>query len=328
NYFVEGLALLGIANGILQRHPASAYAHRAQFEAADVQNIEGNHVAFADFAKQVFRWYFAVIQNDGAGRRPADAHLVLFGADGETGKIPFDQECAEPFAVDFGEDREQIRESGVGNPHLFAVEKVVLAVGRNLGASAAVESVRSRRSFRQGIGADNFAGGQARQIFVLLFLGAEVHDGQHSDATVRTPGSSEARILSDVVGDDRGGHLIHFQTTISFRDLNATQSEFACLFQKAARNREILVSNLFDVGQDFIHGKLFRRLPDQPVLFAEILRRENFFGLSGFQQKAAAGNLVLRNCRGRCHVFSPEKPRTRERRGGIHTAILMRAGRE
>ena len=60
--------------------------HRAQLEAADVENVEGDDVAFADFAEHVLDRHLAVVQDERAGGRAANAHLVLFGADGESGE--------------------------------------------------------------------------------------------------------------------------------------------------------------------------------------------------------------------------------------------------
>ena len=96
--------------------------------------------------------------------------------------------------------------------------------------------------------------------------------------------------LRDVVGDDGGGDFIHFKAAVGFGDFDAAQSQFASLLQQIARNREILVLNFFRVGQDFVDGEFFRRLPDQLVLFGEIFGRENFVGAAGFEQEAAAGD--------------------------------------
>ncbi len=117
------------------------HAHGAQLEAADVENVEGDDVPLADFAEHVFDRNLAVVQNDGAGGRPANAHLVLFRADGKSRESFLDQKRGELFAVDFGEDGEQVGEAGVGDPHLLAVENVMLAVWRKLGAGAAIQCV-------------------------------------------------------------------------------------------------------------------------------------------------------------------------------------------
>ncbi len=39
--------------------------------------------------------------------------------------------------------------------------------------------------------------------------------------------------------------------------------------------------DLFNIRDDFVDSELFRRLSNEPVLFAEIFRSENFLGLPG-----------------------------------------------
>ena len=81
DHLAERLALLGISNGILQREPRAAHAHRAQLEASHVQDVESDDVALADFTQQIFHRNLAVVEDQRAGGRAADAHLVFFRAD-------------------------------------------------------------------------------------------------------------------------------------------------------------------------------------------------------------------------------------------------------
>ena len=147
----EGLALLGVGDGMLQRSARAADAACAQLEAADVQNVEGDDVSFADLAEHVLHRHLAVVQDERRGGRAADAHLLFFGADGEAGEVLLDQEGGELLAVDLGEDGEQVGEVGVGDPHLLAVQDVVLAVGRQHGAGAAVHRVGAAGALRQRV---------------------------------------------------------------------------------------------------------------------------------------------------------------------------------
>ena len=66
---------------------------------------------------------------------------MLFRANGKSGKSLLDEKSGEFLAIDLGEDGKEVGESGVGDPHLFAVQDVVLAIGRERGAGAAVHSV-------------------------------------------------------------------------------------------------------------------------------------------------------------------------------------------
>src|SRR5206468_2168877 len=123
-----------------------------------------------------------------------NAKLVFFGADGKAGKRFLDQECCELLTVDLGEHGKQVGEAGVGDPHLFAIQNVVLPVGRKSSAGSAVKCVRSGRGFGQGVSADEFSGGKARKIFLFLLIAAEVDDGQHADASVGSPCGGKASI--------------------------------------------------------------------------------------------------------------------------------------
>src|SRR5439155_11328481 len=112
--------------------------------------------------------------------------------------------------------------SGIGDPHLFAVQNVMLAVRRKMSASTTIQRIRSRRSLRQSVGPDNLSRSQPWQIFLLLLLGPEIHDGQRADPSMSAPGGGESRILRDVVSNNRGGDFVHLKPAISFRNLRRT----------------------------------------------------------------------------------------------------------
>ncbi len=270
-------------------------------------------MAFADVAQQVFRGHLAIVQDDGARRRAANAQLVLFAADGEAGKVPFHQECGELFAADLGKHGEQVSEAGVGNPHLFAVQDVVLSIGCELRSGAAVQSIRSGRSFRQSVRADQFPRSQARQVFLFLFFCAEINQRKQSDAAVRAPGRGETGVLRDVVGDHGGGDFIHFEATVGFGDLDSAQTQFPGLLQQAAGNGEIFVLHLLHVRQDLVDGEFLRGLPNQLLLFGEVFGREDFVGTARFKQEAAAGDSGFGNCCGCGHVLISNPHRTKNR---------------
>ena len=83
----ESFPLLGIGHGLFEGSAGAAEAHGAEFEAPDVENVEGDGRALADFAKHVLDRHLAVTQNDGASGGAADAHLDFFRARGESGEM-------------------------------------------------------------------------------------------------------------------------------------------------------------------------------------------------------------------------------------------------
>src|SRR6202035_2246719 len=99
-------------------------------------------MAFARFSEKILRGDSAVVENQRTGRRAADAELVLFGSDGKPGRVALNEKSGhlrfgQVWLIgvgDFREDREQVGESGVGDPHFFAVEDVVIALFEGAGA--------------------------------------------------------------------------------------------------------------------------------------------------------------------------------------------------
>ena len=68
NNFVESLALFRVGDGIFQCYPRASHAHRAKLETPDVQDVECNHVSFADISEHILGGNIAVIQNNRARR--------------------------------------------------------------------------------------------------------------------------------------------------------------------------------------------------------------------------------------------------------------------
>ena len=105
---------------------------------------------------------------------------------------------------------------------------------------------------------------------------------------------AEAAAHSDAVGDDGAGNLVHLRPAVFFRHVHRGDADLAGLAQQLAHHRPILVLHLFNVGDDFFLCEFFRRLRDQLVLLAEILRREYVFHAALFQQPASALDFAFR----------------------------------
>ena len=118
---------------------------RADADAAFVERFDGDFVAFAGLAKNVFFGHAAVFKNQFAGGRRANAELVFFFADGEAGEILFDQKCSDAFVsgrgIESGEEHEESGFFAVRDPELAAVENIVLPF--KLGAWSAARKRRS-----------------------------------------------------------------------------------------------------------------------------------------------------------------------------------------
>jgi len=75
------------------------------------------------------------------------------------------QESRKLLTIHFGEHREQIGKPGIGDPHLFAVQDVMLAARRKMSAGTAIQRIGSRRSLRQSIGPNNFSAASRGRYF-------------------------------------------------------------------------------------------------------------------------------------------------------------------
>ena len=249
---------------------------------------------------------------------------MFFRSHGKAGKCFLHQESRELFTIHFGEHREQVGKSGIGDPHFFAVQDVMLAVRRKMSARPAIQRIGSGRSLGQSVGPNNFSRSQPRQIFFLLLLSPEIHDRQRADSCMSTPSGSEPRILRDVVGDHSSGDFVHLKPAVSFRNLRRTQPQLTRLLQQIASDRKVFVLHLFNIGDDLIDGKLFRRLPDELVLLGEVFWSEDFIALPLFKKETTAGDPSSRNC-SRHHFKTPflTTEATEEHRGIISFAPIF-----
>ena len=133
----SGRVLRALADGAGR----TAFAHRAELEAREVEDVERDLVSLADFAQHVLGRHLHVLEDERRRRRAVQAHLVLFFA-ALHAECALDEERREMLAVDFREDHEQIGKAAVGDPHLLAVEQeAAVRLSRRLGAGA--ERIRS-----------------------------------------------------------------------------------------------------------------------------------------------------------------------------------------
>ena len=271
----------------------AADAARAQLEAADVQDVEGDDVSLADLAEHVLDRHLAVVEDERAGRRAANAHLLLFRADGEAGEIAFDEERGELLAIDLREDGEQIGEVRVRDPHLLAVQDVVLAVGREHGLACGCSARRSRWCFRQRVSADHLARRQLRQILLLLLLGAEEDDRQRADAGVSAQSHQKLPYFAM-----RSAMMADVTLSMSRPPYSAGMSTLVrpispAFFSSSRDDGQSLCSIFFDGGHDFVGRELLGELRDHLLLFVEIFRSKDVVEVVIFEQETSARGLVF-----------------------------------
>src|SRR4030095_620585 len=105
----------------------STDAHRTKFKATDVEDVESDLVALADFTEQVFNWRANIRENQRGSARSLDAHLVFFRTRGQS-RLSLNNKRAELVAINLGKHDKDVGETTVGDPHLLPVENVLLAI--------------------------------------------------------------------------------------------------------------------------------------------------------------------------------------------------------
>ena len=145
------LRSLGVGDGVIERAARQADHLRADGDAAFVQRLDGDLVALARLRPCTFsrgtRQLSRISSQVEDARRPS---LSSFLPTWKPGKLALDQEGRDAFVaglrIGVGEEQEEARLGGVGDPQLAAVEQEVVAVV--LGARGHGEGVGARPGFR------------------------------------------------------------------------------------------------------------------------------------------------------------------------------------
>ena len=215
-------------------------------------------------------------------------------------RVPFDQEGGELLAIHLGKYREQVGESAIGDPHLLAVQDVVTAVGREHRPRAAVHGIATGGGFRQSIRTDPLTRGEFRQVLPLLFVSAVPHDGQRADAHMRAERHRKTGQLADGFGNQRGGHLVHFQAAVGFGNIHRHQPKFAGLAQQTLGDHEVFGLDLGSRRHHLVLGEVDCGLGNLPVLLGEVFGCEYVLRIAFLGEETAAFYAFRRRLGVRC----------------------------
>src|SRR5215475_11853551 len=94
--------------------------------------------------------------------------------------------------------------------------------------------------FAQAVGADQFSGGQLRQVLLLLFFGAEIDDGQGSDARVGAVRHREPAVQGELFGQHRGGDLVQARASVFLGHPAPHEPELAALADQLRHQPRLL----------------------------------------------------------------------------------------
>ena len=263
-------ALFGVLNGFSDDVLGGAHAEYAQFEAAYIQGVEGNFMALADFAQQVFFGYFYVFKKDLTGRRTLDAQFFLLGAEGEAFRFALYDEAREFIAIHLGKDDVEVCKTGIGDPHLLAVEDVEPAVFRQIRTRLGSQGIGAGGGFREAVGSFQLGRNEAGQIFFLLLLRAKVEDGKHADARVSgksyAPGAGGAEAVRN--GCYHIGGQAH--ASVSLGHVSAYQAQLGSFTEQLYA--QIKIAGLYGIGirGNFCLDKVIGHAFDHAGLFVKV----------------------------------------------------------
>ena len=130
--FAHRLARLGVLQRVVGGTLRDPEALRGDARPRAVEDAHRDPEALALGAEQVVGRHAAAVEDELTGRRSGDPHLRLEPSDLEPGRIGLDEEGGDPgvarLRVGLGEDRVQVRDAGVRDEALAAVEHVLVAV--------------------------------------------------------------------------------------------------------------------------------------------------------------------------------------------------------
>ncbi len=275
-----------------ERWPHAAERRGPELEASDVEDVEGDPMALARLAEQRVLRHDHAVQRDRAGRGAVEAHLLLLRADAQPGRVTLDEEGAECFAVDLGVHREQVGEAGVGDELLGAVE-LPAPVWEPGGAGADAHRIGPRCRLGEAVGADTGAIGQARQVALLLRIGAEEDDRQRADPGVRRVRHGEGAGGRDRLVDDQAADAVQASTTVLLGNIDAEEAIGPELLEERPVRRVVLALDLVASGRNLLVDEGRHRLTDGAVLVGELLRREDRSRLDRPDHEAAAWRRLL-----------------------------------
>ena len=259
--FADGLAeLFALADvGDHHIHGGLHDAQRAagQDEPFVVQAAHQDAGATAHFAQNVFLGYRAVLEYQLTGVGATHAQFVQFLVAAEAGEVALDDEGGDApgsaLGIGLGVDDVDVGIRAVGDPHLVAVEDVVVA--GVTGGEFHGDDVGTGIRLGHGQGADVFAADQFGQVFAFLFFGAVAVNLVHAQVGVGAVRKANGGGgPADFFHGDDVGQVAHVGTAVLLLHGNTQQAHVAELTPEI--HGELVVPvDVGGPGRDFCGGE-------------------------------------------------------------------------
>ena len=248
-------ALLGVlqsgvvaGHGCTDRTPTDAVARLAEAHQGGLEAVGAG--------KQIRSGDAYILHGEAGGDGGAQRPLAVDVASGEAGTIGFDEEAADaPLLLgdggvfDFGPDDGDVGDAAGGDPHLFSVEDVVVAVFACAGSHAS--GVGAEVGFGEAEAAEFFAGGQFGKPAGFLLVGAKGVDGVHDECGLDADEAAEAGVAAfQFLGEQAVLDVVEAGTAVAFEG-GAEEAEVAHGANEFAGEASVAVALLND-GDEFV----------------------------------------------------------------------------
>ena len=267
----ELLALLGVAGGGVERGLGDADGERAGGRPRDVERRHGDLEALALGAETLLDRDGAVGEVQRHGGRGADAELALLLADLEARRPLLDEERRDPPGaprrIHRREHGDDVRVAAVGAPLLRAVEHVTVAAPQRRRLEPG--RVGAGGGLGQRVGREQLAGGQPRQVLLLLLLGAGQQDRQPAQRLVEILRARRGAGRRDLLAHQRQGQAAHVAAAVGLGHPDRIEPGLDDRLDRLLRVRLQLVV-VGGMGRDPLARQLAGEVADHPLLVRQV----------------------------------------------------------
>jgi len=155
-------------------------------------------------------------------------------------------------------------------------------------AGAHIHGVRAGSRLRERVGRNPLTARQLGQVALLLVLRSVPNERKRADAGLRSKGRGEARQHGDVVGNQRGGDLVHAHAAVFLRNVHGSKAQLGGLDQRSPQSPRRLGLDGLGGGENFVACKLGGGRGNLALLLVQLFRGKDFGRGARFQQKTAA----------------------------------------
>ena len=186
----------------------------------------------------------------------------------ESGPVGLDDEAADQvvLVLHFRPDDGDVGDGAGGDPHLLAVQDVLVAVFAGAGAHG--RRIRAGVGLGQAEAAKNFAQRHLGQVFLLLFLAAEGVDGIHAQPRLHADERAHAAVAAlQLLGHQAVLHARHAGAAVAL-EAGAVEAELAHGLDQLFGEAAVAVA-LLDDGDEVFFDELAGIVADQPLVVVE-----------------------------------------------------------